>query len=800
MNVNKEEKSPFLSGQKPVSLTPSWEAQKLPNDELNFKGLTMAKAQMSLTPPKDKFKLVFLIFLLHGLGTLMPWNMFITAKSYFVDFKLASTNDTSSSISYDGYFLQYLGFASQIPNLIFNWLNIFVQLGVILLNMANGIYQNTIYGMAATLPVEYTGAVVLGANISGLFATIVSICSSFVFSSYRTSAIYYFITAMLVLLMCFDTYFALPLNKFYRYHEMIRRKDNVRTDQRVPIKIPYGSVFFQAFPQLFNIFFVFFVTLAVFPAVHSDIRPNHNDFFIPDQLFTSITCFLTFNLFAMLGSLATSWVQWPKPKYLWIPVSMRGAFLPLFLFCNYLPKGVQRTLPILITNEWIYWMIAVVMSFSSGYLSSLGMMYAPKTVSPKYQTTAGMFAAAMLITGIFSGILFSFLFPYFGARFSIFNHHLFKFTSSAKKKNFYSPNKQFVTVPMIVTPPRDKFKLVFLIFVLHGIGVLMPWNMFITAKSVMSIKGDITKRIVCTIPMILIIFIFTVILAMVDSSSWPDIFFWITMITIAILHSINGVYHNTVYGMAAILPLRYTGAVVLGSNLSGLFAAIASICSSYIFSSHRTAAIYYFLTAILVFFMCFDTYFALPLNNFYRYHEIVRRKEGLRKVEEEIGTRIPYLNIFITALPQLCNVFFTLSVTLAVFPAVHSGKRTRLYGLKKSFLCHLTTTFVQWPKPEYLRILVLMRIIFIPLFLFCNYLPKGVERKLPVLITNEWIYWIIAVVMSYSSGYLQSLGIMYAPKTVSPKYQITAGMFTAAMLISGVIAGILLSFLFPYIV
>lgn len=46
-----------------------------------FTGLTMAKAQMSLTPPKDKFKLVFLIFLLHGLGTLMPWNMFITAKS-----------------------------------------------------------------------------------------------------------------------------------------------------------------------------------------------------------------------------------------------------------------------------------------------------------------------------------------------------------------------------------------------------------------------------------------------------------------------------------------------------------------------------------------------------------------------------------------------------------------------------------------------------------------------------------------------------------------------------------------------
>ncbi|KAI9578240.1 hypothetical protein GQX74_015126 [Glossina fuscipes] len=689
-NVNKEEKSPFLSGQKPVSLTPSWEAQKLPNDQLNFKGLTMAKAQMSLTPPKDKFKLVFLIFLLHGLGTLMPWNMFITAKSILnwhlqmIRLPQYRTMDIFFSTWRIVYsiLLELIIFTITIILAILDssvWPDVFfwiTMLSVILLNMANGIYQNTIYGMAATLPVEYTGAVVLGANISGLFATIVSICSSFVFSSYRTSAIYYFITAMLVLLMCFDTYFALPLNKFYRYHETIRRKENVRTDQRVPVKIPYGSVFFQAFPQLFNIFFVFFVTLAVFPAVHSDIRPNHNDFFIPDQLFTSITCFLTFNLFAMLGSLATSWVQWPKPKYLWIPVSMRGAFLPLFLFCNYLPKGVQRTLPILITNEWIYWIIAVVMSFSSGYLSSLGMMYAPKTVSPKYQTTAGMFAAAI------------------------------------GRKKFHSPGKQLVKIQMILSPPKDKFKLVFLVFVLHGIGVLMPWNMFITAKS----------------------YFVDFKLATNDTSPTFYAGYFLQYMGLASqIPSANGVFQNTVYGMAAILPLQYTGAI-WAFGIDCLYMQLIY------FSSDRTAAIYYFLTAILICFICVDTYFVLPLNKFYRYHEIIRRKEDLRKVEE-IGTHIPYFTIFLTALPQLCNVFFTLFVTLAVFPAVHSGI--------------LTTTFVRWPKPKYLWILVLMRIIFVPLFLVCNYLPKGVKRKLPILITNEWIYWIIAVIMSYSSGYLQ---------------------------------------------
>lgn len=40
------------------------------------------------------------------------------------------------------------------------------------------------------------------------------------------------------------------------------------------------------------------------------------------------------------------------------------------------------------------------------------MMYAPRTVEPQYSSNAGMFAAAMLITGIFSGILFGSIFPF----------------------------------------------------------------------------------------------------------------------------------------------------------------------------------------------------------------------------------------------------------------------------------------------------------------------------------------------------------------------------------------------------
>lgn len=81
--------------------------------------------------------------------------------------------------------------------------------------VANGIYQNTIFGMAAKLPPKYTGAVVLGSNISGTFVTVTSILSKMVTSDKRMAAIYYFITALFVLLICFDTYFALPLNVLF---------------------------------------------------------------------------------------------------------------------------------------------------------------------------------------------------------------------------------------------------------------------------------------------------------------------------------------------------------------------------------------------------------------------------------------------------------------------------------------------------------------------------------------------------------------------------------------------------------
>lgn len=71
------EKQPYV----PVRLTPAWEATNATEDELNFRNINMEDAHLQLNPPKDKYNLVLLVLLLHGVGVLMPWNMFITAKA-----------------------------------------------------------------------------------------------------------------------------------------------------------------------------------------------------------------------------------------------------------------------------------------------------------------------------------------------------------------------------------------------------------------------------------------------------------------------------------------------------------------------------------------------------------------------------------------------------------------------------------------------------------------------------------------------------------------------------------------------
>ena len=60
--------------------------------------------------------------------------------------------------------------------------------------------------------------------------------------------------------------------RFYRYHEFLYEKEQ-QTKRKQSVNAvpytPYCTILKQCLPQCFNVFFVFFVTLTIFPAVHS---------------------------------------------------------------------------------------------------------------------------------------------------------------------------------------------------------------------------------------------------------------------------------------------------------------------------------------------------------------------------------------------------------------------------------------------------------------------------------------------------------------------------------------------------
>ena len=83
--------------------------------------------------PKDRCKIVLLVMMLHGVGILIAWNVFITiAPDYYKEYKL---NNEKPQPSYVSNFMNYICICSQLPNLIINLISLFSGSGNLVLRI-----------------------------------------------------------------------------------------------------------------------------------------------------------------------------------------------------------------------------------------------------------------------------------------------------------------------------------------------------------------------------------------------------------------------------------------------------------------------------------------------------------------------------------------------------------------------------------------------------------------------------------------------------------------------------------------
>uniref|UniRef100_A0A673XPI2 Solute carrier family 29 member 1a n=1 Tax=Salmo trutta TaxID=8032 RepID=A0A673XPI2_SALTR len=412
-----------------------------------------------INAPQDKYNAVWIIFFVLGLGTLLPWNFFMTATMYFTSRLkdpavegLANLTANATVVEADtrnvleSKFNNVMTLCAMVPLLIFTCLNSFIHqripqnyriagsLSVILLvflltavlvkvdmspltffcltmikivciNSFGAVLQGSLFGLAGMLPASYTAPIMSGQGLAGTFAAFSMICALASGSALQDSAFGYFITACVVVFLAILSYFALPRMDFFQYYLESNGSRPAGGDEENKMDLLKKGIWVMAL----SVCFVFTITIGTFPAVTVDVRSTVADGGAWDKYFIPVSCFLLFNVMDWAGRSLTAVCMWPGKDSIILPVmvGLRVVFVPLFMLCNVQPRNY---LPVLFAHDAWYILFMIFFSFSNGYLASLCMCFGPKKVAQHEAETAGAIMAFFLSLGLALGAALSFIF------------------------------------------------------------------------------------------------------------------------------------------------------------------------------------------------------------------------------------------------------------------------------------------------------------------------------------------------------------------------------------------------------
>lgn len=363
---------------------------------------------------------------------------------------------------------------------------------------------------------------------------------------------------------------------------------------------------------------------------------------------------------------------------------------------------------------------------------------------------------------------------------------------------------------------------------------MLPLLIFTCLNSILHRRISQKIRIAGSLVAIFLVFLLTAIFVKIDFS--PATFFTLTMIKIVFINSFGALLQGSLFGMAALFPASYTAPIMSGQGLAGTFAAFSMICAIASGSAMEDSAFGYFITACVVILLALLSYFALNKLEFYKFYtvenlnnpgnraptDVELKKDLLQKGDhvEESGASTSEKQSFLNILKKIwvlaLSVCLVFTVTIGIFPSVTADVKSTIAGDSewgKYFIpvsCFLLfnlfdwagrslTTLVMWPGKDsnLLPIMVAARLVFLPLFMLCNVMPRSF---LPVLLAHDGWYIGIMVLFALSNGYLASLCMCFGPKKVNVHEAETAGAIMAFFLTLGLALGAGFSFLLRILV
>ncbi|XP_059187979.1 equilibrative nucleoside transporter 2-like [Centropristis striata] len=425
------------------------------------------------TPPADRGQAVALIIFVLGLGTLLPWNFFMTASQYFNQRLTApniSSNGTSGVTTKDYNYDSWMALLSQLPLLLFTLLNSFLYqwvrtrlrvafslIAILLLfsltaalvqvpmlpdtffsvtmatiwfiNMFSAVLQGSLFGVVGLFPPRYSTLFMSGQGLAGIFAALAMLLSILSNAEKRSAALGYFITPCVATLGTLMCYLLLPHLEFARFYLNRNQSDNVETQQELlsssekkeleakgkfisePEENQERSSVLNVFKKIWLMAACVTCVFAVTLSVFPVITVRVQTVYKDSPAWDKVfTCVCCFIVFNAMDLVGRG-----APSVVQWPAKDSVLFpvsvLSRLVFVPLLMMcNVQNArLPVLFRHDAAFVTIMALFSFSNGYLASLCMAYAPQLVRCKDCETAGSLMTFFLVLGLAVGASFSFL-------------------------------------------------------------------------------------------------------------------------------------------------------------------------------------------------------------------------------------------------------------------------------------------------------------------------------------------------------------------------------------------------------
>ncbi|XP_052754560.1 equilibrative nucleoside transporter 3 [Galleria mellonella] len=395
--------------------------------------------------PCDRYWIVYILFYLFGVTSLVPWNFLITANDYWM-YKFRDVNPSNLTMvvrktQFQAEFTSYLNVATAVPNLIFlilnslyghlvsiksrlqgslivimlsflvttalvqvntdDWQNgffIVTIVTVVIMTAASAVFIGGLIGIASRFSKEYMGAVVSGQSLGGVVAAAAQVVALALRVSPLRSALAYFAAADALLAAALAAGAALRRLAFFRRHARRAAAPPNRHRAATPAAVARKV----ALPAL-TMFTVFAVTMAVYPAVTVLVESHpttagtdwNNIYFVP------VVNYLIFNCGDYSGRLVAGFLL--KPTNQWVVAGasvVRVAGVAMLMLCNAQPR---RHLPVVFPWDWEYIIIMILFAFSNGYLTNIIMINTTRAVAAHEREQASSLLAAALSLGLAAG-------------------------------------------------------------------------------------------------------------------------------------------------------------------------------------------------------------------------------------------------------------------------------------------------------------------------------------------------------------------------------------------------------------